>query len=263
MKHFLLLVLVCALGYFLAPQVLGIKPSASKDIINQGEYLEEDRKLYRTAMGKMNSPYASTSITFMLVLDELESVQNEEKLVTIEGNDRELGFLLTGKGIEPNWAGKVWDKSEPIPYARLLNNENVVTVDGQDCLALTMLVTGTMYEAVEKYPGITLVDASENILYQNGLLNTLKNSHYKSIRLNEKYVTHVSINSKYCSIPVAAKRAARLEKKALQRPGNKMVAFGGGGLVVLVLSAIWSHVCPVRRKKSGSSAIKRQGLTTH
>lgn len=263
MKHFLLLVLVCALGYFLAPQVLGIKSSAARDILNQGEYLAEDVKLYRAIQGNHNCTYGTSSATFVLVLDELESVQKEEKLITFVGCDKELGFILTKDGLEANWDGRIWSQSQTIPYSRLLNNENVVTISGRDCLVLTMLVNGTPYEAIDKNPGVTLVDASGTIVYQNHILNTLKNSSYKALKANEQFISHLVINPKHCSISVAAKRAARLEKKAHLKPGNKMVAFGGGGLVILVLSAIWSHVCPGLHKKSGSAAIRRQGLTTH
>lgn len=262
MKHFILLVVVCALGYFLAPSVLGIKASSVHSVQNQGEYLPEDGKMYRTVMGKRGRQFAVTTASFVLVLDELESVQNDEKLITFEGCDKELGFFLTKDGMVANWDGNRWNPEMNIPYARLLNNENVMTVNGRDCLALTMLVNGVAAVTDEPNPGVTLVDASGSVLYHAEKLNTVKNTSYVSIRAKENRISHMVINPRLCSLKAAAKRTVKLEKKALQKPGSKMVAFGGGGLVILLLSAIWSRVCPVKLKSS-TAPIKRQGLVTH
>lgn len=246
MKQFFLLLLICAAGFFLAPSVLGIKPKSAQQYINAGEYFESDAALYSRKKGKKNRECCQSTLAIMLDLNALEDVKEETRLVSIMGNAAEIGLMLTGKGLQGNWTGLPWGDEAAVPVSRLLENPNSVRINGVDYLALTVLVNGSHTHALQQ-PGITVVDASGSILLSYPALNTASNERYASMTFDQKYISHVMISPKLLSVKGAAKRAARLEKMVAVKPGNAMVAYGGGGVVLLVLAALLSKIKSPRR----------------
>lgn len=247
MKHFFLLLLICVAGFFLAPAVLGVKPRSAQQYVNAGSYSESDTALYSHKMGKGNRMCCQSTLTIMLDLNALEDVKEEARLVSVMGNAAELGLMLTGNGLQGNWHGRPWGDEKAVPVSRLLDNPNSVRINGVDYLALTVLVNGSSTHAFQQ-PGITVVDASGDILLSYPMLNTAENEQYTSMIFEPKYISHVMISPKLLSVKGAAKRAARLEKTVATKPGNAMIAFGGGGVVLLVLAALLAKV--QRRRRS-------------
>ena len=79
--------------------------------------------------------------------------------------------------------------------------------------------------------------------------------------LHGELMTHVMIAPRLLSVRAAGKRTARLEKIVSLKPGNAMVAFGGGGVVLLILAALWSR--ERRPEKADNSALRLQSLSHH
>lgn len=246
MKHFFLLLLICVAGFFLAPTVLGVKPKSAQQYVNAETYTEPDTALYARKMGKRNRLCCQSTLTILLDLNALEEVKEESRLVAIMGNAAEIGLILAPNGLQGNWKGKSWGADAAVPVSRLLENPNSFRVNGVDYLALTVLVNGSSSHALQQ-PGITVVDASGDVLLSYPSLNTADNEHYASMSFDSKYISHVMILPKLISLKGAAKRAARLEKTVAVKPGNAMVAYGGGGVVLLVLAALLGKVTKPRR----------------
>lgn len=263
MKQFLILVVVCALGYFFAPQVLGIKADSSHQYRNEVTYSKEDKKLYSVKPGQNNSKVCQTSFSIMLDLTEAENVKENTQLLSIKGNARSFGLLMTKDGLMGCWEGNPWGAEKTIPLSRLQNNENVISTRGADKLSLTVLVDGIPEQTKSQTPGVTLVDASGDVLLAYPPLNTVFNSSYQSVEFNERLISHVMITPKLLSVKGAAARARRLEKLASFKPGNAMVAFGGGGMLLLILAAAWAKAAAPQPKHADNSALKMQSLSSH
>lgn len=260
MKQFFLILLVCALGYFFAPQVLGIKTKSKEQYVNAVDYSSEERELngkFRSVRDKM-VPVAT--VTFVLDLEKAEQVQEPARLMYIETNHKPFGLMVTKSGIVGCWEGAPWSENAGLPMASLLDNPNMIRVKGRDCLALTALVCGSV-DTREKTPGITLVDSSGDVLLRYPALNSSYNEEHRRMSMHEELVTHVMIAPKLLSVRAAGKRTARLEKIVSLKPGNAMVAYGGGGVVLLILAALWPK--GRRRKKADNSALKLQSLSQH
>ena len=259
MKQFFLLLLVCVAGYFLAPAVLGIKTSSASKYKNAGLYEETSRPLCTRVLSKGDKHVCQTTLTFALNLGEAEEVSEDTKLVSIVGSAKEFGLMLTRQGLVGNWEGRPWVMEKGIPLANLMDNPNVVRAKGTDCLVLSVIVNGS--KSVEKTtPGITVVDASGSVLLSYPTLNSADNQLYKSFDFNENLVTHVMIAPKLLSVKAAGKRAVRLKEIISLKPGNALLGYGGGGVAILLLTALWPKP---RRRKADDSALKLQSLSRH
>lgn len=243
MKSFFLLLFVCILGYFLAPQVLGIKSGSSSKFKNRGEYMAEDCSLYQTVPRQNGAPLATGTVSFLLCLDELENIQENQRLVSFMGNMYEVGIMLSRDGIVANWAGTRWPQGQPLPYSRLADNENVVKMNGSEYLSLTVM-SNVAADIAGSNPGVTLVDASGRVILSYDKLCTAYNRMFHKIIVNDNHVSHAALNPRVCSAVVAGKRAQKLEKAVASRSGNKLMAFGGGGVVVLLLAMLWNKLIP-------------------
>lgn len=263
MKQFLILVVVCALGYFFAPQVLGIKADSSHQYKNAVTYSGEDERLCSVKHGQNNSKGCQTSLSIMLDLTAAENVNENIQLLSIKGNARSFGLLMTKDGLMGCWAGNPWGAEKAIPLSRLQNNENVISTRDADKLALTVLVNGLSWPTNSQTRGVTLVDASGDTILSYPRLNAGANSSYQSVEFDETLISHVMITPKLLSVKGAAARARRLEKLASFKPGNAMVAFGGGGMVLLILAAAWAKASAPQPKHADNSALKMQSLSSH
>ncbi len=255
MKHFFLLLGVCVVGYLLAPSVLGIKSKSAEPYINEGVYSSADTPLYTRKMGGRNHMNCQTSLTIMLDLNEVETVKEPEELVTIVGSSKEFGLFLTKEGLAGNWGGELWGANKALSLSRLLEHPGSVRIKDRDYLALTVLVNGAR-EVTS--PGVTVVDSSGEVLLEYPALNTALNEHYSSVKFSQRCISHVMIAPKLLSLKAAGKRAVRMEKTVSVKPGNAMVAFGGGGVVLLVLAALWSKV---RKRRSVDKEFPLQSLS--
>lgn len=251
MKQFFLVLLVCMAGFFLAPTVLGIKTTSARRYENAGTYVESSRPMYAREVGKWNKYICQTTLTMALDLDEAEKVSTDTKLVTIVGSSKEIGLMMTKQGLVGNWEGNPWGSDKGLPLADLMDNPNVVRVKGGDCLVLSVIVNGSN-SVTKETPGITVVDASGKVLLSYPPLNSSDNETYRSIDFNDNLVSHVMIAPRLLSVKAAGKRAARLEKSVVQKPGNALLGYGGGGVMVLLLTAIW---CRGLRRKSAVSQV--------
>lgn len=259
MKQFFLILLVCVAGYFLAPDLLGIKPTSAQKFENAGAYVETNRPLYTRVLSKGDKHVCQTTLTFALDLGEAEAVSEDVNLVSIDGCAKEIGLMLTKQRLTGRRGGKPWVVEKGIPLAELMDNPNVERVKGRDCLVLSVIVNGC--KSLEKTtPGITVVDASGSVLLAYPLLNPANNELFKSISFNEELVTHVMIAPKLLSVKAAGKRAVRLKEIISLKPGNALLGYGGCGVAILLLTALWPKP---RRRKADDSALKLQSLSRH
>lgn len=246
LQSIFLILLVCVLGYFLAPLVLDVK-EAEPSLCNPGHYSPKTRKLQRNEVGKNGIPVLTSSVSLMLCLDELRDVREDERLVGFCADRYEVGLMLTRSGIVGNWRNARWGADKMLSYSRLKKNKNVVTMDGRDYLALTVLTNGTE-DLVDSNPGITLVDASGRILLHYPGLYSSYNKHILSIEVNKQHVPYATVNPRACSAAVAGRRARKLEETVISEKGNKYLVFGVGGAVLLVLVLLWIKLLPARGK---------------
>lgn len=99
MKQFLLLLLVCALGYFFAPQVLGIKTKSQGQYVNAVDYTSENRELNGKFCSVHDKMVPVATVTFVLDLEKTEQVQEPARLMYIETNHKPFGLMVTKAGI--------------------------------------------------------------------------------------------------------------------------------------------------------------------
>lgn len=260
MKQFFLILLVCALGYFFAPQVLGIKTKSKEQYVNAVDYSSEDGELYGQFRSVYDKMVPVATVSFVLDLENAEQVQEPTRLMYIETNHKPFGLMLTKAGLVGCWDGSPWGVDAALPMSALLDNPNVIRVNGRDCLALTALVCGSA-DRREKNPGLTVVDSSGEVLLRYPALNSSYNREHRRMSMHGELVTHVMIAPRLLSVRAAGKRTARLEKIVSLKPGNAMVAFGGGGVVLLILAALWPR--ERRPEKADNSALRLQSLSHH
>lgn len=105
MKQFLLLLLVCALGYFFAPQVLGIKTKSQGQYVNAVDYTSENRVLNGKFCSVHDKMVPVATVTFVLDLEKTEQVQEPARLMYIETNHKPFGLMVTKAGIVGCWDG--------------------------------------------------------------------------------------------------------------------------------------------------------------
>lgn len=247
MKRFFVLAVICAIGYFLAPQVLGIKTRSGNEYVNKCTYQHEAKAVYEMRPSENRSAVPVSTITMILDLEMLEQVKEPTSLISLQGNHAQFGLSVTQKGIVGTWTGKLWKPQQILPVSALLDNPNVLHFKGKDVLTLTMLVSGST-DPDDRTPGITLVDCSGDVVMSWPGLNSYYNKRYNSITVNDMLVSHVSVLPKLLSVRGAGKRGHYLEKTVCVKPGNAMLAYGGGGLALLLLVALWARLCPERRR---------------
>lgn len=263
MKRFIILLIICFAGYFSAPMTLGRKMRPDSDFTNQGIYSAEDKEIcgmVRSVAYSKDVPVCS--ITMMLNLSAAEQLNNETELVTVKANHSELGLMISKEGIVGQWQGSPWRTHLRVPLSQLIENINVQNVKGDECISLTMLVSGST-DPADKTPGVTLVDASGEVVLSLQGLNSAYNRNYTAVNLNKELVSHSIVSPRLLSVRGAGKRSARLAKAVSRKPGNALVAYGAAGVLLMVLSGIWAAACPARRKKADASALRLQSLSSH
>ena len=262
MKRFIILLIICAAGYLAAPLALGRKMKADSDFANQGIYSAEKKeisgKMHSVALGK---EVPVCSITMMLNLSAAEQLNNETGLVTVKANHGDLGLMISKEGIVGQWQGSPWRTHLRVPLSQLVENINVQNVKGDECISLTMLVSGST-DPADKTPGVTLVDGSGEVVLSFQHLNSAYNRIYTAVNLNKALVSHSIVSPRLLSVRGAGKRAARLAKAVSRKPGNALVAYGSAGVLLLGLSGIWAAACPARRRKADASALRLQSLSS-
>lgn len=99
-------------------------------------------------------------------------------------------------------------------------------------------------------PGITVIDSSGKPLKRFPGLGSFRICEYQKISIDKKLVEFARIHPRPLTIRAAGRRAAELEKKAFAAMGNPFVVYGGGAVILLLLTWLWSKLGPAKEKKA-------------
>lgn len=265
MKRFLLVLLMLASLFFAGWQVYQAHGSPKlRQYRNPGTYRESEGRLSTLQGDAEIASYATSSVSIVLDLDRVKETSKMHKLVTFAGAARELGIYISRSGLVGNWGGKPWAADE---YKALLDdlvdNPNVFQINGGDCLALTVMSNGSMAWTQDS-PGMTVVDASGNVLFSYPGLSDVNNKSFSAIKVNRKLVRYADVHGRLLPLHTAASRADELQTlvKKSGIPVRKCALAGGVTMLCLILliADIAARRRATKRRVPGIAEMVRQNV---
>ncbi|MBR6575569.1 MAG: hypothetical protein IKK73_00400 [Akkermansia sp.] len=238
MKRFLIVLLMLSSLAFTGWQFYqGHESPQLKQHRNPGAYRESEGSIFTLLGDARVADYATSAVSIVLNLEKTKKTGKTRRLVTFEGPARELGIFISRRGIVGNWGGEPWSTDEyRTDFDDLVNNPNVFQYNGEDCLVLTVMTNGSL-AWTRDVPGMTVVDASGNVLFSYPALSDVNNKVFSAIKVNRKLVRYAVVHGRVLPLDTAASRAHELQTlvKKSGIPVRKCAIAGGVALLCLIL----------------------------